>query len=76
MISKKACFCQLTEHRVEAIVEELVKGRGKARETIATILDCTASTKCSKSSFCRFVNPLTTRNPLEILDEAAPLPAG
>ncbi|MBN1257013.1 MAG: hypothetical protein JXA52_04840 [Planctomycetes bacterium] len=62
MISKRECFCAEQQVTVEAIVEE----KKKTGELTYKFLRCGHSSKCCKSTFCRFVNPLTTRNPLEI----------
>lgn len=57
MIEKKDLFCQLREENVEALVENK---RGKE----PTPVSCTKMIECDRTAFCRFVNPLTTRNPL------------
>jgi hypothetical protein len=66
MISKRECYCSVLEESVEAIVEESSAGRGKGAAVRRAFLRCSRSGVCSKSAFCRFVNPLTTRNPLSL----------
>jgi hypothetical protein len=72
MIAKRQCYCTETTRTVQAVVEEARKGRGKDAEVRYSFLKCLGSADCSKATFCRFVNPLTVRNPLEI---QAPEPA-
>lgn len=67
MIDKKNCFCALQEKEVTAIVEEIAKGKGKNSEVIRTYLNCDSATTCNKEIFCKFVNPLTTRIPLQVM---------
>ncbi|MHC4870827.1 MAG: hypothetical protein ACYTFY_03185 [Planctomycetota bacterium] len=73
MIDKKECFCSLQEKNVTAIVEQISKGRGKGSETLTTFLNCDDSSTCNRESFCKFVNPLTTRIPLETITEQTAL---
>ncbi len=64
MISKKTMFCSEKSEMVEALAET-VKGKVAA-------VGCSNMVSCEATRFCRFVNPLTTRNPLS---ENEPLPA-
>jgi len=59
MIKKEKAFCAEKNEAVEAIVRG---GRGGSREAVS----CTCMARCAKTTFCRFVNPLTTRNPLQV----------
>lgn len=65
-IGRRTCYCNEKETEVEAVVDEQKKGRGKNAEIRHSFLRCSNSSNCDKSTFCRFVNPLTTRNPLEL----------
>lgn len=66
MITKRECYCAVRETTVEAVVEESRKGKGKDAGVRHAFLRCSQSKECPKSTFCRFVNPLTTRNPLSL----------
>lgn len=57
MISKENIFCQELKGTVEVLVESK---KGKVRNPVS----CTKAFECSRTTFCRFVNPLTTRIPL------------
>lgn len=67
MIEKKEMHCQERNMAVEALVEKK-KGRD------ATPISCTRMMECDRTTFCRFVNPLTTRTPLADTPEEAALP--
>ncbi len=69
MIGKKKCFCDTKAIEVMAIVEEISKTRKKSDGTIITYLNCDNAKSCDKETFCKFVNPLTTRIPLLPLEE-------
>lgn len=66
MIGKRMCYCMEKDTQVEAIVEEKRSGRGREAEKQVRFLRCSAAGACERSTFCRFVNPLTTRNPLSL----------
>lgn len=78
MLKKEELLCTEKGCRVTAYVEEKTSRRGGkiVRETNA--LSCSGMTKCPRTTFCRFVNPLTTRNPLDLasLQEQLPKAAG
>ena len=70
MIIKQQVMCREKDIMVEALLEErTIRVKGKATKT-RTPLSCTRMADCSGKLFCRFVNPLTTRNPLEIMEDA------
>ncbi len=69
MIIKQQVLCREKNIMVEALLEERnIRVKGKITKT-RTPLSCTRMTECSGKLFCRFVNPLTTRNPLEIRED-------
>ncbi len=74
MFNKRRCWCTLIGQEVEAIVEETRKGRGAKAERVYTFYTCAHAGRCDRTAFCRFVNPLTTRNPLELMDQQAQKP--
>ncbi len=63
MIEKLPLYCEERREKVEALVQ--ITHPGKKNESKA-VLSCTAMLKCPRTTFCRFVNPLTTRNPLQL----------
>lgn len=67
MIQKEQMHCKERGTAVDVLVE--VKQAGRAGST-RTCLNCMAMTGCAPTAFCRFVNPLTTRSPLEALSAA------
>jgi hypothetical protein len=69
MIGKRTCHCTEKDIEVEAIVEEKKAPRGG--EARYAFLRCSGAAACDKSTFCRFVNPLTTRNPLELAKDSS-----
>lgn len=64
MIAKETLHCQELKQDVEALVEQKTVGKGKAAEVQKHAVSCTRMLTCDRTTFCRFVNPLTTRNPL------------
>ncbi|MHC4884568.1 MAG: hypothetical protein ACYTGH_05730 [Planctomycetota bacterium] len=68
-IDKKTVYCMAAEKSVEAIVEEVTKGRGKNAETTQIFLNCMDTSDCNKESYCKFINPLSTRCPLAMSSE-------
>lgn len=62
MLTKDSFFCQEKKKNVEALVE--VKGGN------CNPMTCTEMLSCAATTFCRFVNPLTTRNPLKPMSAA------
>ena len=75
MVGKRACVCQAKKATVQALVQETKKGKGKNVEVSYKVLSCDNSRTCEKSLFCRFVNPLTTRVPLEVAAAEEPAQA-
>lgn len=63
LLERVAGHCQLRDKDVEILFVKLKKG--KQKEGIRTPLRCQSSGECPRSSFCKFVNPLTTRIPVE-----------
>lgn len=75
MVHKEECFCEIRNGTVVAIVEESPTGRGRSRRITRHPIACTGVGSCPRTTFCRFVNPLTTRNPLRLPEVAAPADA-
>lgn len=63
MLSQKKFYCQEKKKTVEALVDT------KGKESC--IMNCNDMLFCDGTTFCRFVNPLTTRNPLCEVDEVS-----
>ncbi len=68
MLEKVTGHCQLRGGDVEILFVELGKGKGKAG--VKTPVRCQSSGKCPKSAFCKFVNPLSNRIPVELPSSA------
>ncbi len=64
MFEKVTGHCQLRGGNVEILFVETGKGRGK--EGVKTPVRCQSSGECSRSAFCKFVNPLSNRIPVEL----------
>lgn len=62
-------FCEIRQREVEILMVKMRKAKGK--ESALTPLRCQSASECPKSSFCRFVNPLTTRLPVVFPDQPA-----
>ncbi len=60
MLGQYKLYCQ----EKKKVVEVLSEGQDKLPMTCNEMLFCEGTT------FCRYVNPLTTRNPLKAVDEA------
>lgn len=56
--------CEIRGKEVEIVLVNLKKSKSQAGTR--TPVRCQNSHECSKSSFCRFVNPLTTRVPVDL----------
>ncbi len=54
--------CEIRGADVEITMIKMKKARQK--NAVLTPFRCQHSSECAKSSFCRFVNPLTTRLPV------------
>ena len=63
MIEKRKLHCSLKNKTVESLVEIRKAKSGQPGEEVLP-LNCVAAMTCPRTTFCRFVNPLTTRNPL------------
>lgn len=48
---------------VEIVFVDLKKG--KAKDSVKTPLRCQSSAECPRSAFCKFVNPLSNRIPVD-----------
>ena len=70
MILKQTAYCTVRNMTVETLVEETKVG-GRKATVQRTPLTCARMAECPRTTFCRFVNPLTTRVPLEA---SAPAP--
>lgn len=64
LFEKVSGHCQLRDKDVEILFVKLKKG--KQKEGVRTPLRCQSSNECPRSSFCKFVNPLTTRIPVDL----------
>ncbi len=62
MIEKRKMHCTLQNKQVDSLVEIRKARSAKAGEAMP--INCERAFECSRTTFCRFVNPLTTRNPL------------
>lgn len=69
MLSQEQLYCTQRETMVEVLVESQSQGKN-ARQKKRPV-SCARACECPKTTFCRFVNPLTTRNPLQAKEEAA-----
>mgnify|MGYP001809931862 CR=1 FL=1 len=67
-ISKMDCFCSLKDTTVTAMVNLYRTGKGAKASEQATIIMCDGAAKCGKTDYCKFVNPLSNRNPLEFIE--------
>lgn len=56
--------CEVRDREVEIMVVRLKKSKQKA--AVLTPMRCNCSGECPRSTFCRFVNPLTTRLPVDL----------
>lgn len=64
LFDKVVGYCEIRGAEVEIV---LVKMKGGRRKTATPLpLRCQGAAQCAKGSFCRFVNPLTTRLPVDI----------
>lgn len=64
LFEKVSGHCDIRGCQVEILMVKLKKSKQKAGTL--TPVRCQSSGECSKSSFCRFVNPLTTRIPVDL----------
>ena len=64
MFEKVTGHCQLRNGAVELLFVNLKKGKGK--EGTKTPIRCQSSAECPKSAFCKFVNPLSNRIPVDL----------
>lgn len=64
MFEKVTGHCQIRNANVELLFVNLKKG--KSKDGTKTPVRCQSSGECSKSSFCKFVNPLSNRIPVDL----------
>ncbi len=64
LFEKVRGHCEIRGTDVEILMVTLKKT--KQKEATKTPVRCQSAAECPKSSFCRFVNPLTTRLPVKI----------
>jgi|GEM_PF-1873119 len=62
LFEKAQGHCEIRGMNVEILMVAMKKTRQKA--ATKTPVRCQSASSCPKSSFCRFVNPLTTRIPV------------
>ncbi len=67
LIEKVKGFCEIQNQQVEILMIKVKKG--KSKEETRTPVRCQNAGSCQRGSFCRFVNPLTTRLPVDFSDE-------
>lgn len=71
MIKKAQLLCNEVGHPVDVLVTvRTTRKDGRLVET-PTPLSCQRAEQCSRTVACRFINPLTTRNPLTAVPEEA-----
>lgn len=64
MFEKVTGHCQLKNSPVEIMFVALNKGKAKGAGA-KTPVRCVSSAECPKSAFCKFVNPLSNRIPVD-----------
>lgn len=64
MFEKVEGHCQLQDAQVEILFVKLKKTKGKAGAKMP--IRCQSSSKCPRSTFCKFVNPLTNHMPVDL----------
>ncbi len=64
MFEKVQGHCQLRNCEVEILYVTLKKG--KSKNGVKTPVRCQNAGECPRSSFCKFVNPLTTHFPVDM----------
>ena len=69
LINHARGFCEIRQQEVEILMLKMRKAKGKT--AAMTPLRCQNAAGCPKGSFCRFVNPLTTRLPVVFADPSA-----
>ncbi len=62
MLKKKKIYCGERKALVDALVDEKILKNGTVE---VTVMSCMDTAVCARTTFCRFVNPLTVRNPLD-----------
>lgn len=75
-IMKTDCYCALKETTVTAMIQAHRTGKGKNTSEQLTVIMCDGATQCNKSDYCKFVNPLSNRNPLEMIQTTEPTNEG
>lgn len=66
LLEKVGGHCEIRGMAVEILMLKMKKA--KQKEECRTPVRCQNSSSCPKSSFCRFVNPLTTHLPVKFAD--------
>lgn len=64
MFEKVTGHCQIRNSDVVLLFVDLKKG--KSKDGTKTPIRCQNSGDCPKSSFCKFVNPLSNRIPVDL----------
>ena len=64
LMQKVTGFCEIRGREVEILMVKMKKARQK--QAVSTPVRCHCSGDCPRTSFCRFVNPLTTRLPVNL----------
>ncbi len=64
MFEKVSGHCQVRELDVDILFVSLKKG--KTKQGAKTPIRCQSSNECPRSTFCKFVNPLTNHIPVDL----------
>ena len=64
LFEKVTGHCEIRGKDVDILMVQLKKSKQKAG--VRTPVRCQSSSECPRSAFCRFVNPLTTRLPVNL----------
>lgn len=64
MFEKVTGLCEIRKTQVEILFVKLKKAKQKVG--VRTPIRCQSSGECPRSAFCKFVNPLTTRIPVNL----------
>lgn len=64
MFEKITGHCQERGHEVDILFVNLKKG--KTKQGAKTPIRCQSANECPRSTFCKFVNPLTNHIPVDM----------
>ena len=69
MFEKVTGHCQVRDQDVDILFVKLKKS--KVKQGARTPIRCQSSGECPRSSYCKFVNPLTNHIPVDLDDNKA-----